>query len=155
MTREQLSKRELKELSKQLEDCGLICTFSKKDKAVKIDGKILSVNGGTDYFFHEGKIYPSLRHILDKGIADFRKITVDEGAIRFVTNGADVMRPGVVDIDDNISAGDFVVIVDKIHGKPLAVGLSLYSSDDMQKLEKGRVMKNIHHVGDVLWTMEI
>ncbi|MCK4927213.1 MAG: RNA-binding protein, partial [Candidatus Aenigmarchaeota archaeon] len=39
--------------------------------------------------------------------------------------------------------------------KPLAVGLSLYSSDDMQKLEKGRVMKNIHHVGDVLWTMEI
>ncbi len=155
MTLEQLSKKDLKELSKQLEGCGLICTFSKKDKAVKIDGKVLSVNGAADYFFYEGKIYPSLRLILKEGVADFRKITVDEGAIRFVTNGADVMRPGVVDIDDDISAGDFIVIVDCNHRKPLAVGISLYSSDDMQKLEKGKVMENIHHVGDALWTMEI
>jgi len=155
MTREQLSKKDMKELSKQLEGCGLICTFSKKDKAVKIDGKALSVNGELDYIFHEGKIYPSLRLVLKKGVADFRKITVDEGAIRFVINGADIMRPGVVDIDDDISAGDFIVIADMTHGKPLAVGISLYSSDDMQKLEKGKVAANIHHIGDALWTMEL
>lgn len=155
MTREQLSKKELKELSKQLEGCGLICTFSKKDKVVKIDGKILSVNGEPDYIFYEEKIYPSLKLVLRKGVADFRKITVDDGAIRFVINGADIMRPGVVDIDDDISIGDFIVIADKTHGKPLAVGVSLYSSDDMQKLEKGKVAANIHHIGDALWTMEI
>ncbi len=155
MTREQLSKKDLKELSKQLDDCGLICTFSKKDKVEKVDGIILSVNGNPDYMFYENKIYPALKLILREGINNFKKITVDEGAIRFVTNGADVMRPGVIDIDDDISAGDFIVVADSKYGKPLAAGLSLYASDKMKELEKGRVASNIHHVGDALWTIEI
>lgn len=155
MTREQLSKKDLKELSKQLDDCNLICTFSKKDKVEKVDGRILVVNGEPDYLIYENKIYPTLKLILREGINNFKKITVDEGAIRFVANGADVMRPGVIDIDDDISVGDFIVIADSKYAKPLAAGLSLYSSDEMKKLEKGKIAANIHHVGDALWTMEL
>src|SRR6056297_2154635 len=31
-------------------------------------------------------------------------VTVDAGAISFVSNGADVMRPGIVEADENIAA---------------------------------------------------
>lgn len=155
MKREQLSKKDLKELIGQLESRGIVCTFSKKDKAEKIDNKILAVNGEPDYFFHEGKIYPSLKLILREGADRFKKISVDEGAVKFVIKGADVMRPGVVDIDEGISVGDFIVITDCNHGKPLAEGISLYDSDEMRTLEKGKIVKNIHHVGDALWTSEL
>ncbi|PSP46713.1 RNA-binding protein, partial [Halobacteriales archaeon QH_6_66_25] len=39
--------------------------------------------------------YPPERHV----------VTVDAGAIQFVSNGADVMRPGVVEAGEGIEAG--------------------------------------------------
>jgi len=80
-------------------------------------------------------------------------VTVDAGAVEFVTNGADVMRPGVVEADEGIEEGDLVVIVEENHGKPLAVGRSLTDGDDMLG-EEGRVIESIYHVGDGLWEFE-
>jgi len=37
-------------------------------------------------------------------------VTVDAGAISFVSDGADVMRPGITEADDDIEEGDLVVI---------------------------------------------
>jgi len=82
-----------------------------------------------------------------------RLVTVDEGAVEFVTNGADVMRPGVVEADENIEKGDLVVIVEENHGKPLAVGRALTNGDDMVG-DEGRVVESVYHVGDELWEFE-
>ncbi|MDZ7687508.1 MAG: RNA-binding protein [Halobacteriales archaeon] len=82
-----------------------------------------------------------------------RLVTVDAGAVEFVTNGADVMRPGVVEADEDIVEGDLVVIVEENHGKPLAVGRALTEGDDMLG-EEGRVVESVYHVGDELWEFE-
>lgn len=82
-----------------------------------------------------------------------RLVTVDAGAVEFVTNGADIMRPGIVEADDGTEEGDLVVVVEENHGKPLAVGRALTGGDDMVG-EEGRVVETVYHVGDDLWEFE-
>jgi PUA-domain protein len=77
-------------------------------------------------------------------------VTVDAGAISFVSDGADVMRPGIVDADEDIEAGDLVVVVEEIHEKTLAIGRALTTGDDMVG-EQGKVVESLHHVGDELY----
>jgi PUA domain protein len=74
-------------------------------------------------------------------------VTVDAGAISFVSNGADVMRPGIVEADEGIQAGDLVTVAEESHGKVLAVGRALVDGDDMVG-DEGKVVESIHHVGD-------
>ena len=78
------------------------------------------------------------------------RVVVDMGAIRFVCNGADVMAPGIVEVDE-FDAGDIVVIRDATHGKALAVGKANKSSAEITANKIGKVIKNIHYVGDKLW----
>jgi len=80
-----------------------------------------------------------------------RYVRVDMGAVRFVTNGADVMAPGIVAADPTISTGDFVWICDETHKKPLATGIALMSGEEMVRASKGKSVQLIHHIGDALW----
>ena len=73
------------------------------------------------------------------------------GAIKFVINGADIMRPGITEIEEGIVKGDFVVIADEKNKNPLAIGIALYDSGEMKKITSGKVVKNIHYVGDEIW----
>jgi len=81
-------------------------------------------------------------------------VTVDAGAIEFVSNGADVMRPGIVEADAPIEAGDLVVINEESHGKFLAIGRAQVAGGEMIG-EEGRVVTSIHHVGDDLYELSI
>jgi PUA-domain protein len=79
------------------------------------------------------------------------KIVVDMGAIPYVCKGADVMAPGVVAIEGEFGENDFLLVVDERHGKPLAVGVALFSSETMKTVNHGKTVKNLHYVGDKLW----
>ncbi len=79
------------------------------------------------------------------------KIVVDMGAVPYVCNGADLMVPGVVQINGNFNTNDFVLIIDERHGKPLAIGVALFDSHFMRKMKHGKIVRNIHYVGDKLW----
>jgi PUA-domain protein len=81
-------------------------------------------------------------------------VTVDAGAISFVSNGADVMRPGIVDADEAIDDGDLVAIAEESHGKVLAIGRALVDGDDMVGSE-GKVVESVHHVGDDLYEFDV
>ncbi len=81
-------------------------------------------------------------------------VTVDAGAVSFVSNGADVMRPGIVEVDDGIEAGDLVAIVEETHGKVLAIGRATEESDEMLG-DSGKVVESIHHVGDDLYEFSV
>ena len=83
-----------------------------------------------------------------------RIVTVDAGAIQFVSNGADVMRPGIVEADEVIEAGDLVVINEESHGKTLAIGRALVDGPEMVG-DEGRVVESIHHVGDDLYELTV
>jgi len=79
------------------------------------------------------------------------KIVVDMGAVPHVCNGADLMVPGVIQINGDFIANDFLLIVDERHGKPLAIGVALFDSHIMRKMKRGKIVRNIHYVGDKLW----
>jgi len=81
-------------------------------------------------------------------------VTVDAGAISFVSDGADVMRPGVTEADDDVEAGDLIVVQEESHGKALAIGRALTSGDDMVGFS-GKVVESLHHVGDELYEFSV
>ena len=84
-----------------------------------------------------------------------KRVVVDMGAVGFVTKGADVMAPGIVDSDENISEGDHVWICDERHLKPIAVGVALMNGIDMKSNNKGKSVQVIHYVGDMIWHLGI
>ena len=83
-----------------------------------------------------------------------RIVTVDAGAVQFVSDGADVMRPGIVEADADIEAGDLVVINEEGHGKFLAIGRALVDGTEMVG-DEGRVVESVHHVGDDLFELRV
>ncbi len=112
--------------------------------------RILLLDGEIIFFQHEGRMFPALRALLN-GLIDVPRITVDMGAVKFVVNGADIMRPGITEVDDRVKGNGIVVVVDEKHGKPLAVGVSKLSADALRASTSGKVIKSIHHINDDLW----
>lgn len=84
-------------------------------------------------------------------IENVPSVIVDMGAIPFVCNGADIMSPGIVEIKGSFGENEIVVIRDITHEKAISVGRTLKSSEDIKKIKKGKVIINLHHVGDKLW----
>ena len=80
----------------------------------------------------------------------FPFVTVDMGAVKFVCNGAKVMRPGITDFG-SFKKGDIVMIKDQIHGKALAVGVALENSEAAKAMTKGYVIENLHYISDKMW----
>jgi PUA domain protein len=81
-----------------------------------------------------------------------RIVTVDSGAVSYIVNGADVMCPGIVSADPQISPGDLVIVVEERYKKPIAVGQALVSGSEMHG--EGKAVRSIHHVGDKIWRIE-
>lgn len=86
-------------------------------------------------------------------LALFPTAVVDEGAIRFLLNGADVMRPGIRRLDDWGPAGKMVVVREEKKGRAIAVGTALVPGSEAEEMAKGECIKNLHHVGDRFWNL--
>jgi len=98
--------------------------------------------------------FPTLRGAVLRPFHN-RQIVVDMGAVPYLINGADIMRPGIVSVTDDVKAGLPALAVDESHGKPLAVVIPTSDAEEIRIQEKGKVAKNIHYVGDELWNMEL
>ena len=96
-----------------------------------------------------GVLFPTL--YFEELFSIIPKIVVDMGAVPYVCKGADVMAPGLVTIKGEFEENDLLLVVDERHGKPLAVGVALFGSEDMKVLNSGKIVKNLHYVGDKLW----
>ncbi len=81
------------------------------------------------------------------------KILVDMGAVPHICNGADVMAPGIVGVQEDFNKGELVVVIDERNRKPIAIAESLFDSKTAKTLKKGRIFKNLHHVGDDVWSV--
>ena len=82
-------------------------------------------------------------------------VVVDEGAVAFLYNGADVRAPGVLDSDREIKVGDLVWVKEVKHGRPLVVGEALMSGEEMVTSEKGKAIKTIHFLNDPIWNLTV
>jgi malignant T-cell-amplified sequence len=85
-------------------------------------------------------------NILDK----FPKVTVDMGAVKFMCNGANVMRPGITKFTD-FEKDEIVCVVEQSKNKYLAVGKSCVSSKETDSMSKGEIVKNLHYISDKYW----
>ncbi len=152
-SRHQLRKDEVKAVVEVLRDSfGVDSVFfdGKKMEMAKTDEfEFILIDGEPMLFHKDGKLFLTVRGALN--LKPQKKIVViDPGAVKFVSKGADVMCPGIVEVDPGIKPGDFVVIVEQTHRKALAIGEALMSGDEMKK-EKGKAVKSIHYVGDKIW----
>jgi PUA domain protein len=86
-------------------------------------------------------------------LALFPSAVVDEGAIKFMLNGADVMRPGVKKYDSWGAAGKTVIVKEEKKMRAIAVGQSVITSEEAAQMSKGVCIKNLHHVGDKFWNL--
>ena len=141
-----------KEINKELEQYNI--TLSKKDQVELIEDqyKVILINKKPSFFYFDKQLVPTLKFLQENNI--LKKITIDMGAVKFIVNGADIMRPGIVEIEAGILKDELVSIIDKNNQKTLAVGIALFSSAEMKGMSLGKVIKNIHYVGDELWKME-
>jgi PUA domain protein len=151
--RHRLKSKDIRKLQNELRNTFNSIFFNEKSSVETGDFegmKIIFVDDEPCFMFHEDKIVFTL-HGLDIYKPNENFVVVDMGAIKFVTSGADVMAPGIVDADKNIAENDQVWICDEKHHKPLAVGIAIMSGEEMVNEEKGKAIKTIHYVGDRLW----
>ncbi|MDN7024737.1 RNA-binding protein [Methanoculleus sp. FWC-SCC1] len=157
--RHTIRKSHLTELKANLQDqigdaAALFVTDRIERVETDTDLNIYLVDRKPQLMRHGTWVFPTVRGLVEHPLSA-RKVVVDQGAIRFVVNGADIMRPGIVEIGDDVRAGAPVQIVEERHGKPLAVGVALLDAAEMRGQEKGKSVKNIHYVGDDIWNLEI
>ena len=80
----------------------------------------------------------------------FPTVTVDMGAVKFMCKGANLMRPGIKKFTE-FEKDKIVCIVEESQHKFLAVGKSLVSSSELETMEKGEIIKNMHYISDRFW----
>ncbi|MCW4019771.1 MAG: DUF1947 domain-containing protein [Candidatus Bathyarchaeota archaeon] len=117
---------------------------SARHRVFVIDGRPLVAES-------EDELFPTL--LFQDFLSRLPKIIVDMGAVPYVCNGADVMAPGIVEIRRDFEGKDLVVIMDVKNRKPIAIARSLFDSKTGKTVKKGRMFKNLHHVGDDIWTI--
>jgi len=156
MLRKQLSKSDIHDLNARIEhQFGVSGLFGKKDAVLKLDADTVTliVRDKIPLFIVEHRLIPTMKLLLDRQL--LKSVTVDMGAVRFVTNGADVMRPGIMKAEEGMEKGDLVVVVDETHRKPLAVCEALFAQEELMAMASGKVLKNLHYVGDKVWNTVI
>jgi malignant T-cell-amplified sequence len=78
-------------------------------------------------------------------------VYVDEGAVRFILKGADVMRPGIARYDEWGEKGSLIVIRDEAKQRAIALGRTSVASSEMPGMSRGASIQNLHYAGDRVW----
>lgn len=137
-----LSKKEKKQLSENLPS-GYQINPAKDE--IKEHDNILYLNNEKFLIIQDKKYLPHLKSVENTKL---KSVFVDKGAIPFIIKGADLMRPGISKIEDNIQKGEIILIKDENHNKNLAIGFSLVSSEELKSQEKGKSIQIYHYFND-------
>jgi PUA-domain protein len=110
---------------------------------------IIFVDGAAVAFRRKNELAPVLTNT--SALEGMPRVVVDMGAIRHVVGGADIMAPGIRKVTGEFAEGQFLVVVDEKYGKYLAVGKAILGSVPLAAAKKGKVVENVHYVGDMIW----
>ncbi|MCW4002219.1 MAG: DUF1947 domain-containing protein [Candidatus Bathyarchaeota archaeon] len=111
--------------------------------------EIFVINGKPLFARLDDELFPTL--VFKEAFPFITKIVVDMGAVPYVCKGADIMAPGILRIEGEYEENDLLLIVDERHSRPLAMGVALHNSQTIKNMRHGKIVRNIHHVGDRLW----
>jgi malignant T-cell-amplified sequence len=150
-----LSKREIHDITNHVNKTWLTNSFTgiknlqayviDSDKRLLVGDKIIAVQLAPDLIIPHLTQHELLNH--------FASVEVDMNAVKFVCNGANIMRPGITDFT-TFKESEIVLVKDQSHKKELAVCISLVNDENARKMEKGVVLNNVHHIGDIYWEMK-
>lgn len=101
----------------------------------------------------EKGLFPTL--IFEEFLVKLPHVIVDIGAIGHICNGADVMAPGIREINGDFTKASTIVVKEEKYSKNIALGLSLYDMKELKSIKKGKVIDNVHYVGDIFWDIII
>jgi len=114
------------------------------------EGVVLYYVDGVPLFIEtQDKLMPTILGAAT-GVCKLPKVSVDDGAVPHIVNGADVMVPGIVKVEGEFTEGSLVIVVD-LKGRVVAIGQALMASDVVLRSRKGRAIRNLHYAGDKLW----
>lgn len=157
MTRHSLSKKDKKRLSPLfLEMLGI-----EPETLRKLDVQVEKQQGFYVYYVDgepalivedTGLAFPFLKYLIKKRIrpSGLPRVYVDEGAVVPLGKGADLMAPGVVKIEGDFGEGSIALVIGP-QELAIAIMRMLVDSNKLRITRKGKVGKNIHHVGDKFW----
>jgi PUA domain protein len=155
--RSRLQKKAIRRLIQRINETysiDLDLTHSTVDSGTAGEYEILIIDNEVSGVFIDNNPFFTIRGLLryrpKKGF-----VTVDMGAVKFISNGADVMAPGIVDADKDICSGDIVWIRDEKNKQPLAIGRAIMTGTQMIQSNANKAIVTIHYVGDNLWKIEI
>ena len=152
-----IRKRELKEIltrfSKKMKTpLDVLSLNLRKIEIIHISGiQVISIDEKPKIVKVNGEFYPTL--LFSEIFPYMAKVVVDMGAVPYICNGADVMAPGIVEVDGEFMKGDIVLVIDERNRMPISIGKALTDSEEARKADKGKVIKNLHYVGDSIWKL--
>lgn len=120
----------------------------KNLKVYETEDSQIITGGGLKILKKDNHCLPFLSD--EDNLKKFPYVMVDMGAVKFVCNGANVMRPGIRRYSD-FDEGDIVCVVEESKHKFLAVGIAQVSSSNIEDMKKGEVVNNIHYISDKYW----
>ncbi|MBB5253902.1 RNA-binding protein [Sulfurisphaera ohwakuensis] len=131
----------------------------KNKYGIDIEGKIeigkekkqvyYFVNGLLSFFSEE--LIPTLCFIRKYNL-QLPSVTVDEGAVKHIINGADLFVPGIVEYNCNCKEGDIVLVKTKTN-IPIAIIKVLMDKEKALNEKKGKFGINLHYLNDKIWEM--
>lgn len=132
------------------ETMGCEVTVERLIEVADIDGdQMLIIDGSIDIFYVEGEPFLTLPGIHRHGPTK-RYVSVDQGAVKFVLNGAHVMAPGITDAHPAIQEDDLVWVRNP-QDTGIAMGRALVDAAEMIEEDRGKAVENLHYLGDELW----
>ncbi len=114
-----------------------------------LEDDILIISGTNLKALKNGEIYIPFLTEIDI-LKKFPYVMVDMGAVKFMCNGANAMRPGITKYSE-FEKDQIVCIIEESQNKFLAVGRACVPSTEMEELSKGEIVKNMHYISDKYW----
>ena len=122
----------------------IVYNIEKHVKLYAVDNKPVMVE------LNNGEVFPMLRTAIDyPGLLPV--VYVDEGAVRALLRGADLMAPGVKQIPQAFQAGQIVEVHLLEQDTPFMVGLAKVSSDEIKEGKTGLAVQNLTILRDALY----
>lgn len=145
MARHFVSKKEVKSLRESLQKVGI----DLPDVSVEVDerkGEKCFYVDAKPYVLISGDIIPTL-FLLNDLKPEKMYVTVDDGAVPHIINGANVFAQGITDLDMDIMEGS-MVFIRNTRKQYIAVGKSTKPAVEIMENKKGEAITLLHYPGD-------
>ncbi|AKA48094.1 hypothetical protein IX51_02145 [uncultured archaeon] len=143
-----ISKKELKSLKDRVDQLGLDPETLANVEVEEIKDEKCYFVDKKPFIYEKGKeaFVPTL-FLLNEARPSAAYVSVDDGAVPHVMNGANVFAQGITEIDMKVKTGDMVFVRNK-DGIFLAVGIAERDAREIMENRKGEAVKLIHYPDD-------